>query len=255
MAEARELHVHAGYLSQILSDLTYDLGSPVAARVWAADSHQLAESARHNELWAWAADSLAMAFRLTRKPEDMIGAARKGLRRVPRRNPLVVQLHARAAEGYAHKGDRSACIEQLALARRAFDKLPAEMTSRQFKSTAEQANARLAAKAAHAYVALEDWGEARREARTALGIASWSLNRAAGAHLDLAVALAQLGSPEEAAGHGQQAIASGRADHGSSLQRARRLDDVLTSRYPHEPSTKDFHEQYQQLASHAITNS
>jgi tetratricopeptide (TPR) repeat protein len=251
LAEARELYVQGAYLSHILSDLAYDLGSMVAAKAYALDAYQLADQAGHDELCAWAADSLAVAMHWSDRPEEVTSAALQGLRRVPRRHPLAARLHARAAEGHAHRGNHAACVESLARARKACDRLPAEMSSRFGTHTAEQVSYTIAQYAAFCHVALGDWNEAERHARAALGVRRWSPGHEAGAHLDLGTALAHLGSPDEAAEHGKQAFA---LDQDVHLFRVRRLDTALMSRYPKEPAALDFHEHYQSLASQALSN-
>lgn len=78
LAEARELHVHAAYLSHVLSDLAHDLGSTVAARAYAHDAYQLADQAGHDELCAWAADSLAVAVLHADQARDAERAVLRG---------------------------------------------------------------------------------------------------------------------------------------------------------------------------------
>jgi len=247
LAEARELYVHGAYLSHLLSDLAYNLGSTVAARAYAIDSHQLADQAGHGELCAWAADSLAVAAMQT-DPGEAAGAAIKGLRRVPRRHPLAARLHARAAEAHARLGDLPACTGALAKAHSTCGRLPAEMPSRFGTDTAEHTVHSVATYAAGCHVALQDWKAAERDARTGLGVARWSPGRGARAHLDLALALANLGSPEEAAGHGNQAITLHR-ETWLLGQRAAKLNTALLARYPKLPAVQEFHHRYRQLTT------
>jgi tetratricopeptide (TPR) repeat protein len=253
LAEARELYVHGAYLSHILSDLAYDLGSTVTARAYAVDSYQLAEQAGHDELCAWAADTLASVLVQTGRPGEAASTALKGLRRAPRRHPLAARLYARAAQDHARQVNREACVDLLTKARAVCDRLPAEMPSRFSTDNAEHTAHSISTYTARCHIELGDWKEATRHARTALGVAKWSPGRAAYAHLDLGTALANLGSPDEAAEHGMQAFAL-RHDYGTLLQRARELDTALMSRYPKEPCALDFNDHYQQLASRALAN-
>ena len=112
LTELRELYVHGAYLSHILADLAYDLGSTLTARTFAIDSYQLASEAGHAELCAWAADTHACAMRDTRFPAEATSAAIDGLSRVPRRHPLAARLWARAAQGYAAKATKRRALKR-----------------------------------------------------------------------------------------------------------------------------------------------
>jgi hypothetical protein len=68
------------------------------------------------------------------------------------------------------------------------------------------------------------------------------------AQLNLGIALANLGSAEEAAEHGKQALASG-CGKAMLLPRFRELDAVLMSRYAKEPAAVEFHERYEAVTS------
>lgn len=248
LAEARELHVHGAYLSHILSDLSHDLGSTVAASAYAVDAYRRAEQAGHGELCAWAAGSLAATLRWTDRPAEAATAAQKGLRRVPRRHPLAARLHARVAQAHARSSDHAACVESLRRARSVGDRLPSKMTSRFATDSAEHVSHSIDVYAAECHVELNNWNDAARHARAAFGVGRWSPGREAGAHLTLGTALAHLGSPDDAAEHGTKGIALCNRDLGTTLlQRARRLDAALMARYPNESCAKDFHEHYQQL--------
>jgi hypothetical protein len=142
------------------------------------------------------ADSLAIAVMYSGRPGEAASAARKGLRKVPLRQPLAARLHARAAEDHARRGNATATADALATARAVCDRLPAQMPSRFGTDTAEHVSYSIAAYAASCSVDLSDWKEAERQARTALGVVRWSPLREARARLDLGTALAHLGSPD-----------------------------------------------------------
>ena len=253
--EARELFVYAARLSYLLSDLSGDLNSWLTAKAWAIDSQHHAQQAEHQELSAWAADAHCTASRYVDHPADTVKVALNGLRSISARHPLAVRLHAQAADGHARRGNGPACTEQLAQARILCDQLPGhapDSVSPQ-TATAEYTAYTLTSRAATSYVRLNDWTEAARHARDTLGVATLSPGRADQARLDLAIALAHLGDPDEAIEHASSALASGRW-LGGNLPRARELDAVLTARYPQLSSSQDFHDQYQLLASQATTN-
>jgi hypothetical protein len=186
----------------------------------------------------------------TDQPGLTTSAAFKGLDRVPRRHPLAARLWARAAQGHAHQGNQTACLEQLAKARTVCDGLPDTMPSRFSTDRAEHISYSIAQYATSCFVGLGAWKEAEQQARAAVGVVRWSPRGAARAQLHLGIALANLGSVDEASEHGKHALASGR-DYGlgSVLPRARELDAVLMSRYPKEPAAVEFHEQYEAVTS------
>jgi hypothetical protein len=250
LTELRELYVHGAYLSHILADLALDLGSRLTAKAFAIDSYQLASDAGHNELCAWAADTHACAMRFTRSPGETVSVALKGLSRVPRQHPLAARLWGRAAQGHAGQGNQAACVEALAKARAVCDGLPDEMPSRFSTDRAEHVSYSIATYAAECLVELRAWKEAEQQARTAAGVHQWSPRRAAHARLDLSIALANLGSVDEAAEHGKHALAFGRdRGMGGLLVKAHKLDTVLSGRYPKEPGAIEFHEQYKAITS------
>ena len=117
-------------------------------------------------------------------------------------------------------------------------------------ATAEYTTYTLTSRAATSYIRLTDWTEAAHHARATLGVATHSPGRADQARLDLAIALANLGNPDEAIEHATPAVTGGRW-LGGTLPRAQELDAVLTTRYPELPSSQDFHDQYQLLARQA----
>lgn len=245
LSEGRELYVHGAYLSQILADLAADLGSTLTAKAFAIDSYHLAHEAGHDELCAWAADSHAAVMLYTAQPGEATVIALKGLDRVPHRHPLAARLCARAAEGYARQGNQAACVELLTQARTVCETLPEEMPSRFATDRAEHVWYSIATYAASCYARLGAWNEAEQQARSAAGVARWSPHRAAMAQLDLGIALANLGSADEAAEQGKQALAFGRSYGMFQVSRARELNTALMRRYPKEPGAIEFYERYE----------
>jgi len=106
---------------------------------------------------------------------------------------------------------------------------------------------------ASSYIWLGDFEEAKRCAQQAVIVheaappQSRSPSREAVARIDLGIAMAELGAPDEAIGQGTLALASPRVVD-SVLSRAADLDTVLTGRYPRLPAAQEFHEQYRELA-------
>jgi transcriptional regulator with XRE-family HTH domain len=253
--EARELYVHAARLSCLLSSLSNDLGSWTTAKAYGIDGYEHAHQAGHNEVHGWATVHLATALCYAGRPGDSVTAALDSLRRLSNPHPVAVRLRLRAARGYANQGNRAACVELLDEARRHCDQLPDQPPSvfADTNASAEYARYCFTSLAAGCYVELADWTEAERHARRALPVAAFSPGRAAADRMDLAVALANLGQPDEAAEHGTQAITTGRWQ-GYVLPRARQLNAVLTTRHPELPGSQAFHDRYRQLTTRAITN-
>jgi len=172
-------------------------------------------------------------------------AALNGLNRCPRQHPLAARLRVHAALGYARQGNRMACVDLLTEARQVCEQLPDQMPSRFATDSAEHTSYYVASLAGSCLVSLGEWKDAERQARTACGVAQWSPGIAACTQLDLGLALAHLGAPDEAAERGKQALALGRG-FADLLAKAQTLDATLQRRYPKEPATGEFRARYQQ---------
>ncbi|TDD58944.1 hypothetical protein E1298_46880, partial [Actinomadura rubrisoli] len=81
LKQARELYVHAAWLSEALAWLAHDLGDPFAAEAWAVDAFQHADQAGHDELCAWATDVMASIAIYTDQPARALAAAQRGITR------------------------------------------------------------------------------------------------------------------------------------------------------------------------------
>ena len=247
LAEARELYVRAANLSELLSTLTSDLGSRLAAEAYAIDSYRHAQLAGHHEATAWAAGALASLAVRAGRADKAVDAAQRGLSRAPDRSPIAAQLHAKAARGYAQQGNRAACTAQLAEAKAQCDRLRDGSTQLE-KERSTRAPYMVAKYAAESHNLLQDYQAAEREARTGLAVEAWSPGDADLIHLELAIALAGQGAIDEAIEHGRHALAKPRHLI-SVLSRARQLDAVLTSRYPKAAGSYEFREQLEVLVS------
>ncbi|MGH3991399.1 MAG: helix-turn-helix domain-containing protein, partial [Pseudonocardiaceae bacterium] len=80
LQQARELYVRAADLSDLLSDLAWDLGSREAAEAYAIDSYRHAEQAGHDELCAWASGALSTWMLWSGQPTKAIATAEQGMR-------------------------------------------------------------------------------------------------------------------------------------------------------------------------------
>jgi len=245
--------VYAALLSHILSDLAHDLGSPVTAEASAIDTYQNADQAGHDELAAWACSSLSTWAIYAGRPTKAVDAAERGIERAPRHSPIAARLYARAARGYALQGNRAACTTSLALARALCEQLPDQSPCRLTAESCVHTASMVTRLAAACHVSLSEWPEAEHQATATLSVAALPPGETDLAHVHLAIALAQLGSPVEAVEHGKRALSSARYG-GAVHASARELDTLLMSRHSGASSVQEFHEQYQLHASRALSN-
>ena len=251
LSEGRELYVYAGWLSQELAWLTHDLGSRQAAEAYAIDAYRHAEEAGNSELCASAMDAMSSIAFYDRRPERALTAARKGMSMLPARHPLGVRLRAKAGRALARLGNRQRCEGLFADARDLYDRLPANPVMRFHEDIGPLAAQAMAGLSASASNSLADFETAKVRAEEALALYR-SLPVTGNSHyweaisrIDHGIALAALGSPDEAVGEGRRALASPRVVD-SVLSRAGDLDSALTARYPDLPEARDFHEQYRE---------
>jgi hypothetical protein len=187
-----------------------------------------------------------------RRPHHALAAARKGISKIPSRHPLAVRLRGKAARAHARLGDGQRCEDLLTEARGLYDRQPVG-TPLRFEgdigpSFALQALSTISASAS---IMLEDFERAKARAEEALAVprvypaadAYWETI----ARIDRGIALAALGSPDEAVAEGRRALASPRVVD-SVLSRAGDLDSTLTARYPDLPEARHYHEQYRETA-------
>lgn len=253
LSEGYRLYVCAAALDEALAWLAHDLGDLLAARAYAIDCYEHADQAADHELCAWATDLMASVAMYTDRPEQAVSAVRRGLRRVPDRHPMAVRLRGRAARACARMGQRDACEELLAEARRLSDRISRDPPRRFTLDTTLLAEHALAAYSASAYLWLGDYEMARRQALEAIAVhrsagpSERAPGREAMARLDLGIALAGLGQPDEAIDQGLRALESRRHVH-SLRARIGDLRVTLVSRYPDLPDVRRFDEQCREPA-------
>jgi hypothetical protein len=106
---------------------------------------------------------------------------------------------------------------------------------------------------ASCYVWLGDYRQAEVYGRRAVAVheaapdGSRSPSREAIARIDLAIAVAALGAPDEGSALGREALGSPRVVD-SVRSRVGDLDAVLTARYQGQDDARGFHDQYRALA-------
>ncbi|MGH3800828.1 MAG: helix-turn-helix domain-containing protein [Pseudonocardiaceae bacterium] len=259
LKELRELYVHAGCLSELLAYLAHDLGNPRTAQAYAVDCYVHGEQAGHGELCGWAADVMTTITTYAESPHRAVQAGMKGITQVPAGHPLAIRLRAKTSRAYAQLGDRETFATLFAEARNLHDQMPTQTPRRFTLDTGRMASYAIAAHPAQAYLWLDDFHAAKTHSEVALAVhesappGGSSPGKGSIARLDLAIALAHLGSPDEAAALGGQALTSTSA-LGSVLTHARDLNAALVSRYPTLTCVRDFHEQYRQIARRPTRN-
>ncbi|MGH4007638.1 MAG: helix-turn-helix domain-containing protein [Pseudonocardiaceae bacterium] len=253
LKELQALYVYAAWLSELLAWLAHDLGNSRTAQAFALDCYTYADEVGHGELCGWAADAMASIAMYSEHPDSAARAAMRGAAKVSTSHPLAVRLRAQAARAHARSGQREACESLFDEAHRLHERLPVKAPTRFTIDTSTLACYAMTAYPASAYVWLGDFETARTHGEAALAVhesappASRSPSREAIARLDLATALAQLDTPDEAVALGDQALTSTRVVT-SVVLRARDLDRALVSQYPKLACVREFHEQYQQVA-------
>ncbi|MCA1676211.1 MAG: XRE family transcriptional regulator, partial [Actinobacteria bacterium] len=253
LKEERELYVYAAWLSELLACHAQDLGSPLTAQAYALDCYEHADQAGHDVLCAWATETMASIALYSAQPRKAVLAAWKGLGKISDRHPLAVALRTQAARAYARQGQRTACTELLTEAHERHERLPARSPRRFSVDNGIFASYAITAHPASSYIWLADYKQAERHARTAVAAyesaaaADRRPTREAIGRIDLSIALAHLGSLDEATTYGSQALSSGRVTD-TVLSRAVELDSVLMTSFPRESAAQSFHEQYRQLA-------
>ncbi|MGH3885483.1 MAG: helix-turn-helix domain-containing protein [Pseudonocardiaceae bacterium] len=251
LKEERELYFYAAWLSELLALLAHDFGFPLVAEAYALDCYEHADQAGHGVLCAWATETMATVALYAARPGKAVLAAQKGIGRIPNHHPLAVRLRAQTACAYARQGQRAECVELLTEAQELHDRLPARSPGRLPVDNDIFASHAIISRTASSCIWIADYKQAETHARTALAVGESaspmdrSPKREAIARIDLSIALAHLGSLDEAVAQGSQALSSVRVVD-SVLSRAGELDTALMTCFPQEAIAQSFHEQYLQ---------
>jgi tetratricopeptide (TPR) repeat protein len=235
--QGRELLGFAGQLSELLAWLAHDLGNARTGLAFATDAFVHGQQAGHGQLCGWAMDAAASIHLYEQRPAQALIAARQGLAETPANHPLTVRLHAQAARACAADGDAEGFTTAFRTAQDAYDRLPPRSPRRFGTDVLQLADYALTSYPATSCVWLGQADRARRYAERALSAygaaprGSRSHSREAIARLDLGLAHAQLGNPDDAIALGHQALGSSRVVD-SVRNRAGDLINYLARRYP-----------------------
>lgn len=245
--QARELLAFAGWMSELLAWIAHDLGDARAGIAFTTDAFVHGQQAGHGQLCAWAMDAAASINLYEQRPQRARQAALKGLTEAPGDHPLTVRLQAQAARAAAADGDVEGFTSAFQAAEDAYRLLPPRSPRRFGMDVLPLADYALTSYPATSCVWLGQAEAARRHAEHALATyqaapaVSRSPSREAIARIDLALALAQLGGPDDAIALGHQALGSPRVVD-SVLGRAGDLTTFLARRYPSQPAVEDLRE-------------
>ncbi|MFF7092113.1 tetratricopeptide repeat protein [Streptomyces rubradiris] len=245
--QERELRAFAGWLSELLAWLAHDLGNARTGLAFATDAFVQGRQAGHGQLCAWAMDAAASINLYEQRPAQAREAALKGLTEAPSEHPLTVRLHAQAARAAAADGDAEGFTTAFQAAEDAHQLLPPRSPRRFGMNVLPLADYALTSYPATSFIWLGQAEQARRHAEHALAVyeaapaASRSPSREAIARIDLALAHAQLGDPDDAVTLGHQALDSARVVD-SVRHRAKDLTAFLTHRYPRQAAVEGLRE-------------
>jgi tetratricopeptide (TPR) repeat protein len=252
LREGRQLYAYAGWLSQLLAVLAFDLGDQTAAEAFGVDAWHHGQEAGHDELCAWAMDVKATIALYYNQPGRALTAALRGAQHVAGR-PMAVRLMAKAAHAYAHVGQREDFETTLRDAIGMYERLPAQVPLHFGLDSGQLAAYAVTCYPASACIQLGLADQARRHATDALELLTaapekdYSPPREAIARIDLALALIPLGSPDEACGLGDQALSSERVTF-AVRTRVLELDAALRRNHADLPEVQQFHERCRLLA-------
>lgn len=249
LREGRELYRHAGWLSVILAWLSNDLGDPVIAEAHCLDAWEHGWQAEDNEICAWAMDAKATISTYSNQSSAARDAAERGLQQAPRGSAAAVRVSAQLARAYAKLGQADQFEDVLKDAQIRLDQL-----DRQSSGLFSADSGRLASYAASSYIWLGQPDRAVPYAKEAItfyrgvDLSERSPTREAISRLDLALAHAELGQPDDAAEQIEHALSSERIT-GSVLSRLGDLMVRMQHRYPQLGTTKELADRHRAMAA------
>lgn len=194
-------------------------------------------------------DAKATIFTYSNQPSAARDAAGRGLQHAPCGSAAAVRVSAQLARAYAKLGQPDQFEDVLKDAQFKLDRLD-HQSSGLFSAD----SGRLASYAASSYIWLDQPGRAVPYALEAIafyrdaGPSERSPTREAISRLDLALAHAKLGQPDDAAEQIERALSSERIT-GSILSRLGDLVVRMRHKYPHLGTTKELADQYKTMAA------
>lgn len=254
LREGRELYAYAGFLSELLAWLAFELSNFTTAEAYGVDAWRQGWQAGHDELCAWVKDIQARIARAKNQPSKALAAALQGIQHAPAGHPVAVRLAAQVPLVYAHLGQREDFNAALRESMNLYERLPAQPPTRFGEDTGLTVSYAVTTYAASSCNSLDLPEQAQRHATDALDLLTAApekdrcLTREAEARLQLALALVPLGSPDEACDLGHQALSSDRGVVYVVRTKSLELDAALQRSYPDLPEAAEFHERCRMLA-------
>ncbi|MGH3647401.1 MAG: helix-turn-helix domain-containing protein [Micromonosporaceae bacterium] len=247
LREGRELYRSAGWLSIVLAWLSNDLGDPRAAEAHCIDAWEHGWQAEDNIICAWAMDSRATINMYSNRPAAARDAAERGLAQAPPGSAAAVRVSAQLARAHAKLGHADQFEAVLRDTHVRLNQLE-HHDSGLFSAD----SGRLASYAASSYIWLGQPQAAMPHAKEAITFYAdvrpeeRSPTREAISRLDLALAHAERGQPDNAAEEIENALGSERIT-GSVLSRLGDLGRVMQRRYPSLDTTTTVRERHEAL--------
>ncbi|WP_433372773.1 hypothetical protein [Streptosporangium sp. CA-115845] len=228
LRQRRELYVAAAWLSLVLAWTAHDRGNVRVALAYAADARHHAGEADHDETAAWAWDVEATTWLYDDQPHAALRAAQSGAGRAPAGSAAQTRLTGQLARTHARLGHEAPASDALEALRD-----QAEWHAPHATGLFSADAVRVWSVAATSSLWLGRDGQARDFAGQAMEVYERAPQvpptRRAITALDLGVACARLGDPEQAVAHGLSAISTPRYaaaivarshDLGATLERA-----------------------------------
>jgi tetratricopeptide (TPR) repeat protein len=247
LREGKELYHHAGSLSVILAWQLIDFGDLVAAEAHCMDAWEHGRQAEDREICAWAMDAKNTIATYRNQPAAARDAAECGLKHAPQGSAAAAGVSVKLARAYARLGQVDRFQDVLKDAQARFDQLDHPGSGLFLVHSGK-----LASCTADSYLWL---GQPKRAIPYAqeiiafcqdLGPSAREPTRDAVARLVLARAHADLGQPDDAVEHIEQALRSERIT-GVILNRLGDLTVCMQQKYPKLGMTKELVDRHREM--------
>ncbi len=260
LRQHREILVQAAWITLLLGCVEYDTGNRQAAETTRQAALSLGAEADHADIQAWAHEIRAWMALTTGDYHGVIAAAHGGIEIAPH-SSVTVQLAAHEARAWARIGDRRQAEVALDRGRRLLDSMPyPENLDHHF--VVDPTKFDFYTMGAYRILSedklAENLAEEVVKASTDFDGTERAPMRVAEARITQGVVAARQGDLDQAIYHGKQALHGERQSLPSILTVGRELAQEIKSRYPSEPETRAYLEQFQlvgQVLSRRPTNS
>ena len=249
LREGRELYRLAASLGVILAWLSIDLGDLVTAEAYYLDAWEHGWQAEDHEICAWAMDAKTTIATYSNQPAAARDAAERGLKQAPQGSAAAAGVSVKLARAYARLGQADQFQDVLKDAQTRFDQLN-HPGSGLFSAN----SGTLAIYTADSYIWLGQPGRAMPYAKETISFCRGrSLSERdptleALARLDLARAHADLGQPDDAVEHIEQALSSERIT-GVVLSQLGDLVVCMQHKYPQLGMTKELVDRHSEMVA------